>query len=121
MILAIAAHTRRECLRRPLPYLVVATVVMLSMASQLLHLLAFGAGAAEAINLAISGVLLAGLATTAFVGTALVRADLERGTLALLLSQPVGPASYVVGRFLGLAAAALSVRERRRHASQLTP
>ncbi|MFI5403332.1 MAG: ABC transporter permease subunit [Planctomycetota bacterium] len=79
------------------------------MASQLLHLLAFGAGADEAINLAISGVLLAGLATSAFIGTALVRMDLERGTLALLLSQPVGPASYVVGRFLGLSAAVLAV------------
>ncbi len=80
---------------------------MLTAASQLLHLVAFGAGVAEAINLAVSAVLLAGLATVAFVGTALIRTDLDRGTLALLLSQPVGPAAYVLGRFLGLGAAAL--------------
>lgn len=107
MILSIATHTGRECLRRPLPYVIAATVVMLSAASRLVGLLAFGAGVAEAINMAVSAVLLAGLATAAFVGTALVRSDLERGTLALLLSQPVGPAAYVVGRFLGLGVAVL--------------
>ncbi|MFI5401529.1 MAG: ABC transporter permease subunit [Planctomycetota bacterium] len=109
MILAIAWTTALECLRRPLPYIAVATVFTLSLASCLLNLFTFGAGALEASNLTMSGVLLAGLAATALVGTALVRRDLERGTLALLLSQPVGLGSYVAGRFLGLAAATLIV------------
>lgn len=109
MTLAIASNTCRECLRRPFPYIAAAAVITLSLASQFLHIFTFGAGAAEATNLAISAALLAGLANSAFVGTALVRADLERGTLALLRSQPVGLDSYVVGRFLGLAAATLLV------------
>ena len=105
MILPIASNTCRECLRRPLPYVAAAAVVMASIASQLLYRFSFGAGAPEAANLGISAALLAGLAVAAFVGTALVRIDLERGTLALLLSQPIGLLAYVLGRFLGLVAA----------------
>lgn len=102
MTCAIALNTIRECTRRPFPYIASAAIVTVSLASQLLHLFAFGAGPAEASNLAISAVLLAVLVTTAFAGTALIRVDLERGTLALLLSQPVDLAAYVAGRFLGL-------------------
>jgi ABC-type transport system involved in multi-copper enzyme maturation permease subunit len=109
MTLAICWHTWRECVRRPFPYLAVATILTISLASQLLHFFSFGAGAIEGANLAISALLLAGLAHTAFLGTGLVRADLERGTLPLLLSQPVGPAAYVLGRFLGLLASTLLV------------
>lgn len=109
MSLPVASNTCLECLRRPLPYIAVAGLVTLSFASQFLHLFTFGAGANEATNLAISVVLLTGLAITALIGTALVRTDLERGTLALLLSQPVSLGSYVAGRFLGLAAATLLV------------
>jgi ABC-type Na+ efflux pump permease subunit len=79
------------------------------MASQLLHVFAFGAGPAEAANMAISAVLLAALVTSAFVGTALIRADIERGTLALMLCQPVRVADYVAGRFLGLVSVTLLV------------
>jgi hypothetical protein len=109
MIAAIVLMTLRECLRRPLPYLAVAAPVALTFAAQILHISAFDAGATEATNLAISAVLLSGLAFTALVGTSLVRLDLERGTLALLRSQPPTLECYVVARFLGLAAATLFV------------
>lgn len=109
MIVAMALATLRECLRRPMPYLAVATPVALAFAAQVLHISAFEAGAEEAINLAISAVLLSGLAFTALVGTSLVRLDLERGTLALLRSQPPTLECYVVARFLGLAAATFFV------------
>lgn len=109
MTIAIARITCLECLRRPMPYIAVAAIVALTYASHFLHFFTFGAGTTEAADLAISAVLLAGLVTTALIGTALVRADLERGTLALLLSQPVGLCAYVVGRFIGLAIAALLV------------
>jgi len=107
MILGIASAAFRECIRRSFPYIAVSAIVITSCASTLLHLFTFGGGAQEAMNLAISGVLLIGLLNAAFVGTTLVRTDLERGTLALMLSQPVGPAFYVAGRFLGLAMATL--------------
>jgi ABC-type transport system involved in multi-copper enzyme maturation permease subunit len=109
MILAIASNAWRECLRRPFAYVAVVTMVALALASSLLGLFTFGAGAPEALNLAISTVLLAALVTTAFLGTALVRMDLERGTLLLTLSQPVGLVPYLAGRFLGLLAVTVLV------------
>jgi len=82
---------------------------MLCLASQLLHAFSFGAGASETANLAISAVFVAALANACFVGTALVRVDLERGTLGLVLSQPVRLPAYLGGKFLGLAASSLFV------------
>ena len=41
-----------------------------------------------------------------FLATTSVRADLERGTLGLMLSQPVARGSYLAGRFLGLSLSA---------------
>jgi ABC-type transport system involved in multi-copper enzyme maturation permease subunit len=104
MTLAIASNAWRECMRRPFAYVAVATIVALALASALLGLFAFGTGAPEAQNLAISSVLLAALVTAAFLGTALLRADLERGTFLLMMSQPVGLVAYLWGRFVGLLA-----------------
>jgi len=109
MTWALAVHAFRECQRRPFPYLVVSTAVMLCAASQLLHAFSFGAGAAESANLAISAVFVAALANACFIGTALVRLDLERGTLGLILSQPVGIPAYVAGKFAGLVASSVAV------------
>jgi ABC-type transport system involved in multi-copper enzyme maturation permease subunit len=109
MILGIAFNSWRECMRRAFAYLAVVTIVALALVSTLLRPVAFGAGAPEAQNLAISTTLLAALVTAAFLGTALVRADIERGTLLLVMSQPVGLVPYVFGRFLGLFAAMLFV------------
>jgi len=105
--LAIASNTWRECVRRPFTYVSAITIVTLALVSTLLRPVTFGAGAPEAINLGISTVLLAALAAAAFLGTGLVRADIERGTFLLVMSQPVGLPPYVAGRFLGLLAATL--------------
>ncbi len=109
MTLAIATNAWRECLRRPFAYVAVATILALAAVSTLLRPFSFGASAPESVNLTISSVLLAVLVTAAFLGTALVRADLERGTFLLILSQPVGLVPYIVGRFLGLLAVTIFV------------
>ncbi|MCK6459578.1 MAG: hypothetical protein L6Q95_06745 [Planctomycetes bacterium] len=109
MILAIAANAWRECLRRPFAYIAVATIVALGLVSTLLRPFAFGDATPEAVNLAISSMLLAVLVTAAFLGTSLIRSDLERGTYLLILSQPVDLVTYLLGRFLGLIAATLLV------------
>jgi Cu-processing system permease protein len=109
LIAAIAANTLRECFRRPFPYIVAATVALLALGSQLLRPAAFGEASEEVSNLLVSAAFLAALANTALIGTTLVRADLERGTLGLILSQPVGALPYLAGRFLGLALGTLAV------------
>lgn len=107
MIFGLAVHTFRECQRRAFPLVALLVIAGLLLGSHLFQAFSFGAGELEAVNLALSGVFLAGLVHATFLGTSLVRQDLERGTLGLILTKPVGLAAYLVGRMLGLAGAAL--------------
>jgi hypothetical protein len=109
VIAALSLHTLKECFRRPFPYILAVVIGLIALASHLFQAFSFGAGDIEAANLGISAVFLAGLAYAALQGTALIRVDLQRGTLGLLLAQPVGLPGYLAGRFLGLAAASAVV------------
>lgn len=57
-----------------------------------------------AVDLALSGAVLAGLLFTIFVGNALIAKDLDRRSIHMVLSRPVSRGAYIVGRFLGLTA-----------------
>ena len=103
MIAALALNTFRECMRRPFPYVAGISVFMLALGSKLFLAFSFGGATTETVNVGISAVFLAGFLVATFQGTALARADLERGTLGLVLTKPVGLDAYVTGRFLGLA------------------
>jgi hypothetical protein len=103
----IALLTFKECHRRAFPYVAAPAVALLALASHLFQVFSFGSVRDESVNLAISAVFLAGLLHAAFVGTALVRQDLERGTLGLILTKPLGAASYLGGRLVGAALSAL--------------
>jgi len=105
MILALAVATFRECFRRPFPYLCVAAIALLALASRALLAFSFGQGPQESQSLAIAAVFLAGLMGAAFVGSGLVRRDVERGTLAVVLSTRSSIATYLTGRYVGLLAA----------------
>jgi len=109
MIASLAVHTLRECARRPFLYVTAVAVILLTLSSRLFLVFSFGAAETAAANLALSAVFLAGFLHAAFQATALVRADLERGTLALLLTTPGTLPAYVLGRFAGLAATSLAL------------
>ena len=105
MTSTIAILTLRECFRRRLPYVLAVGTGLIVIASRLFLAFTFGRQRAEALNLAISGAFLAGFGLTALLGTALVRRDLERKTLSWVLTKPLSPLSYLLGRILGLFAA----------------
>jgi len=104
MTLTLAQLTFRECMRRGFPYVVAGGLILMALGSRLFLNFTFGQARAESLNIVISGVFLVGFLVAAFQGSALVRGDLERGTLALLFTKPVGAAHYLVGRLLGLCA-----------------
>lgn len=108
MIWPLTRLTLRECLRRPFPYVLAGALVGAVLASRLFLAFTFGRDRAESLNLAISAAFLAGFAITTFLGTGLVRRDLERKTYGWLLSKPVGAAEYVTGRLVGLLLASLA-------------
>lgn len=107
MTWTLARLTLRECFRRPFPYVVAISLILVVVASRLLLAFTFGRERAESLNLAISAAFLAGFVVSAFLGTGLIRRDFERKTLAWLFTKPVGPLHYVAGRLLGLLAASL--------------
>jgi hypothetical protein len=108
-VIALAVHTFRECFRRAFPYAAFASILALAVASKLFLAFSFGAQDAEAHDLVVSAVFLTGFALATFHGTALVRADIERGTLSLILTKPVGVGSYLLGRMTGLFAASATL------------
>ncbi|MGH7820284.1 MAG: ABC transporter permease subunit [Candidatus Binatia bacterium] len=109
MIASLALYTARECFRRPFPYLCGGVTALLALVSALFLGFSFGMEAVEQHTLVISAVFTAGFLQALFIGTGLIRKDLERGTLGLLLSKPVTPLSYVAGRFAGLALASAAL------------
>jgi ABC-type transport system involved in multi-copper enzyme maturation permease subunit len=102
MIWSVTRLTLRECFRRPFPYVLAGTLIAAVLASRLFLAFTFGQDRAESLNLVISAAFLGGFAITAFLGTGLIRRDLERKTLGWMLSMPLGPAEYVAGRLAGL-------------------
>jgi ABC-type transport system involved in multi-copper enzyme maturation permease subunit len=109
VLASLARLTYSECQRRPFVYVVAAAVSLLALASHLFAAFSFGAGDLEATNLALSAVFLAGLLHAMFLGSSLVRNDLERGTLGLVLTKPVGHGLYLLGRLGGLVASAATL------------
>ena len=105
----LAQTTFRECWRRPFPLVSILVLGGLAVVARMFALFSFQADDTAATHLVISTVFLAGLLHAAFIGASLLRRDRERGTLGLLLSQPLHRPGYVAGRFAGavLAAAAL--------------
>jgi ABC-type transport system involved in multi-copper enzyme maturation permease subunit len=61
------------------------------------------------VDLGLSAISLIGLFTVLLIGTSLVAKELERRTIFNLLSRPIRRSSYLVGKWLGLAAALWTV------------
>ncbi len=104
---ALILLTWRECSRRAFLPVAGGLIVVTVVTSRLFLGFAFGAEETETTNLAISAVFAAGLLHAAFLGSAVIRNDAERGTFGLLLSKPLGLESYLSGRYLGLLASSL--------------
>jgi len=106
---AIALVRMRECLRRSFAPVVVAVVTLLALASRALLAFTFGDEASAIGNLAVSAAFLAGLLHAAFLVTGLLDRDLERGTLALVLTKPTGRGTYLAGTYIGVSLSATVV------------
>ncbi|MEP7028284.1 MAG: ABC transporter permease [Candidatus Eisenbacteria bacterium] len=103
-ILAVARGTFREAVRDRVLFLVVGFGVLVLVLSRLLAPIAMGQGDRITVDLGLSTLGLLGIVIVALVGTGLVHKEIERRTIHVVLSRPVGRASYLVGKWAGLAA-----------------
>ncbi len=103
-ILAIAAVTVREALRRKLQVNLLLFALVLVLVSLVVSSLTVGDMHRIASDLGLTGIELVGSLTAVFLGASLVAGDVERRVLYPVVAKPVTRAQYLLGRYLGLAA-----------------
>ncbi len=104
-LLAIAAVTLREVLRRKVQVNLILFGTVLIVASFLVSGLTIGEGHRILSDLGLTAMQLIGLLVAVFLGASLISGDIERRVLQPVVAKPVSRTQYVLGRYLGLAAA----------------
>lgn len=103
--LAIAVVTVREALRRKVQVNLLLFGALLVLASYVASQLTIGYGQRIIADLGLSAMALVSTLLAAFLGAGLVAGDVERKVIYPVVAKPVSRAEYLLGRYLGLAAA----------------
>jgi Cu-processing system permease protein len=104
-VLAIAGVTVREALRRRLQVNLLLFALLLIFASLMASSLTVGDMHRIASDLGLAAMELMGTLIAVFLGASLVAGDVERRVLYPVVAKPVRRVEYLLGRYLGLAAA----------------
>lgn len=108
-VAAVAQSTFRECVRDRLFYLVGVFGVVLVASAVLVSPLTVGGQAKIVADVGLAAMSLLGFLVVVLVGGNMVRKELDRRTLATVLSRPVARLEYLVGKFAGLAVTLLAM------------
>ena len=103
-ISTIAANVFREVIRDRTLYLVALYALILLAAILLLPEVAAGTQDKMTLDLGLGAMNLLGLIVTVFIGTGLINKEIEKRTVLVLISKPIGRSELIVGKFLGLSA-----------------
>lgn len=106
-IIAIAAVTLRELLRRKVQVNLLVFGTLLVLASYVLSLLTLGFMHRILADLGLSAMQLIGTLLAVFLGSTVVAGDVERRVLYPIVAKPVSRTEYLLGRYAGLAVALL--------------
>ena len=102
MMMALALSTFRETVRDRIFYLVGVFGLVMLASTAVLSPLTVGARGKIMSDVGLAAMSLFGLLVVVFVGTGMVRKEMDKGTILTILSKPVGRREYLVGKFLGL-------------------
>ncbi len=105
----IAGHTLREVTRQPALYYLVLLFGLLILTSPLYTAFGFGGEWMLMREAGLATVALCGLLTAVLASSRLVHREIESGTAQLVLSKPVRPYEFLIGKFLGIAGVLLGV------------
>jgi ABC-type transport system involved in multi-copper enzyme maturation permease subunit len=103
-IATIARWTTIEMLRERILYVVLLFAVLLVASSSMLTPLAPGAQKKVVADFGLAAIDLLGILVILLSGSTLVRRELDRRSLDILLSKPLTRLEYLSGKFLGLVA-----------------
>jgi Cu-processing system permease protein len=101
-VLAIARNTFREAVRDRVLYNLVAFVLLLIVAALIFSQASLGEEAKIITDAGLSAVRLFGLAIAIFIGVGLVSKEIEKRTVAVLLSKPIHRYQFILGKYGGL-------------------
>lgn len=101
-VLTIARNTFREAVRDRVLYNLVLFVLLLTAGAIFLGELSASQEAKIIVDMGLSAMLLFGVFIAIFVGVGLVYKEIERRTLYVMFSKPVGRGEFLVGKYLGL-------------------
>jgi ABC-type transport system involved in multi-copper enzyme maturation permease subunit len=104
-ILAIAGVTVREALSRKVQVNLLFFGLLLVLASFLASALTLGEQHRIIADLGLSAMAFVSTLMAAFLGAGLIAGDLERRVIYAVVAKPVSRSDYLIGRYLGLAAA----------------
>lgn len=99
---ALALSTFRETVRDRIFYLAGVFGFVMLASTTVLSPLNVGAQGKIMADVGLAAMVVIGLLVAVFVGSAMVRKELDKGTIVTILSKPVGRREYIFGKFLGL-------------------
>lgn len=101
-VTALARGTFRETVRDRVFYLVAVFGFLMLASTAVLSPLTVGAQAKIVTDVGLAAMVLLGLLVVVFVGSGMVRKEMEKGTITTILAKPVGRREYLLGKYLGL-------------------
>ena len=101
-ILILALSTFQETVRDRIFYLVGVFGFLMLSSTAILSPLTIGAQGKIMVDVGLAGMSIIGLLVIIFVGSGMVRKEMEKGTILTILAKLVGRREYLVGKFLGL-------------------
>ena len=107
-ICAIAINTLKEGVRQPVFYLMVGGGAVLILLSVYFTLFSFGEEAKLLKDMGLATIALFGLIIALFTSSSVIADEIEKKTVLTVLCKPVSRSQFVLGKFLGIVAAALA-------------
>lgn len=101
-IAAIALNTFRESVRDRVLYNLVLFVSLIVVGAAVMGRIAVGQEAKIIVDVGLSATSVFGLLIAIFIGIGLVSKEIEKRTIAVILSKPVRRADFILGKYGGL-------------------
>lgn len=101
-VTALATSTYRETVRDRIFYLVAVFGLVMLASTAVLSPLTVGAQGKVMSDVGLASMVIFGLMVVVFVGSGMVRKEMDKGTITTIMSKPVGRRAYLLGKYLGL-------------------
>ena len=101
-VFIISMNTFREIIRDRILYGLVVFAILLISVSMLLGQLSFAEQVRISMNLGLTAIHLGTVILSVFVGSTLVRKEIDKKTIMTILARPISRGQFILGKALGL-------------------